>query len=589
MDTTPAATPVKTEEKEVITYTFSMEILPRIKAAQLQNGLRHGDYQRYRFYCSKRVRRIRRGIKFLHGKRFHKKSVELKDVNDVRYLEMALVLAERAWAYSMQLKEDSEKNSRAKFHANRKLSKAVKWGDQLAKLCDHAADDKTKLEAHAYNAWLRGIFELENEEWPEASKSFVTAKTIYEQLASVSNLEAQDLFQQRVEEIETSIRYCSYKMGKKESIQKLIDNISEDPAVISLREKLESVLDKERGKQADSLKEINWREKRLPVKNEKIRLNIVGAQDLSTQIDGAEGFDKKMKLYDQILSKYNDALRYIREELTAMSGGNQNNSNTKAAGKESLQLLQEFVDFHRLESTAARNLMLIESLEKKLDSVALEIFSEANPRPEGIPRPDEVVRMYDLQLATKNDMTELDEQYRKTTGNTDSLFPHLNADLEACKAARALYVGLSYVDENKFAEATALFDRALQRSQEARKLHASSKIDDNAFVARLDKLDRKIRGWKPFVHATSFLETMKKVEPELAADENPAEETPAEEGHLAEATQDDFTFIEFPPKLEIIACKPLLFDLALQSVSFPDLEEKKKAPRSGLFGFFSRN
>lgn len=28
-------------------------------------------------------------------------------------------------------------------------------------------------------------------------------------------------------------------MGKKESIQKLIDNISEDPAVVSLREKLE--------------------------------------------------------------------------------------------------------------------------------------------------------------------------------------------------------------------------------------------------------------------------------------------------------------------------------------------------------------
>jgi signal recognition particle subunit SRP68 len=166
---------------------------------------------------------------------------------------------------------------------------------------------------------LNGIFKLENEEWPEASKSFVTAKTIYEQLASVSNLEAQDLFQQRVEEIETSIRYCSYKMGKKESIQKLIDNISEDPAVVSLREKLESVLDKERGKQADAMKEINWREKRLPVKNEKIRLNIVGAQDLVTQIDGAEGFDKKMKLYDQILSKYNDAMRYIREELTAMS------------------------------------------------------------------------------------------------------------------------------------------------------------------------------------------------------------------------------------------------------------------------------
>ena len=35
-----------------------------------------------------------------------------------------------------------------KCYNYRKLSKAVKWGDQLARLCDHAADDKTKLEAH---------------------------------------------------------------------------------------------------------------------------------------------------------------------------------------------------------------------------------------------------------------------------------------------------------------------------------------------------------------------------------------------------------------------------------------------------------
>jgi hypothetical protein len=77
-------------------------------------------------------------------------------------------------------------------------------------------------------------------------------------------------------------------------------------------------LDKERGKQADSLKEILWREKRIPVKDEKIRLTIVSGQDLVAQIDKAEGFDKKMKIYDQILSKYNDAIRYIREELTAM-------------------------------------------------------------------------------------------------------------------------------------------------------------------------------------------------------------------------------------------------------------------------------
>lgn len=41
--------------------------------------------------------------------------------------------------------------------------------------------------------------------------------------------------------------------------------------------------------------------------------------------------------------------------------------------------------------------------------------------------------------------------------------------------------------------------------------------------------------------------------------------------------------VDFPPKLEPITCKPLLFDLALSECAFPDLTERKKAPRTGFF------
>ncbi|KAJ8964865.1 hypothetical protein NQ317_006450 [Molorchus minor] len=37
---------------------FTIEILKLIKDAQQQHGLRHGDYQRYRGYCSRRISRL---------------------------------------------------------------------------------------------------------------------------------------------------------------------------------------------------------------------------------------------------------------------------------------------------------------------------------------------------------------------------------------------------------------------------------------------------------------------------------------------------------------------------------------------------
>jgi signal recognition particle subunit SRP68 len=54
------------EEKPKI----SLSILAAIKEAQLQNGLRHGDHARYRQFCARKLRRLRRGkqIKLTHGR-----------------------------------------------------------------------------------------------------------------------------------------------------------------------------------------------------------------------------------------------------------------------------------------------------------------------------------------------------------------------------------------------------------------------------------------------------------------------------------------------------------------------------------------
>lgn len=80
-----------------------------IKDSQQQHGLRHGDYQRYRGYCTRRVRRLRKVLKIPQGdkRHFKKRDVTSNNLNgknaDERYLHIVLMLAERTWAYAMQV------------------------------------------------------------------------------------------------------------------------------------------------------------------------------------------------------------------------------------------------------------------------------------------------------------------------------------------------------------------------------------------------------------------------------------------------------------------------------------------------------
>jgi signal recognition particle subunit SRP68 len=60
-------------KNELQAKTFSLEILSKIKSNQMQHGIRHGDYNRYSQYCTKRMHRIRKKLKFHHGARFKKK------------------------------------------------------------------------------------------------------------------------------------------------------------------------------------------------------------------------------------------------------------------------------------------------------------------------------------------------------------------------------------------------------------------------------------------------------------------------------------------------------------------------------------
>nr|CAB3481002.1 unnamed protein product [Digitaria exilis] len=64
---------------------LSLAVLELMREAQMQHGLRQSDYTRYRRYCSARLRRLYKSLKFLHGRgKYTRRNITESTVTDVR-------------------------------------------------------------------------------------------------------------------------------------------------------------------------------------------------------------------------------------------------------------------------------------------------------------------------------------------------------------------------------------------------------------------------------------------------------------------------------------------------------------------------
>ena len=288
----PAAAAAAPEEEAL--PPLSLDVLSAIKAAQMQNGLRHADYQRYRQYCTRRLRRVRKNkavnLRYGRGRGFVKKVIEPGSATDVRHLFVPLMNAERAWSYAMQLKQETAEDggeSRRRFHLMRRLAKAHRWSEELRALCGARGDDRTALEGEAYAAWMGGNLHLEKENWEEALPAFVTASQIYGRLAQVGTPDQQELLRQRVEEIEPSVRYCKYNLeleagalggGDTDALIQMLAT-SKGPAQDLLQSKLDAVLAATRKQHATTRTAVRWLGARVVVRAEGVRMSLLEAED----------------------------------------------------------------------------------------------------------------------------------------------------------------------------------------------------------------------------------------------------------------------------------------------------------------------
>lgn len=217
---------------------IELPIYESVRECQLQHGLKYDDHRQYRSYCSRRLHRIRRSLNVHQSipstaKARHQRARKLMDVSNTMVLEagekkddyaqrmliIPLCLAERAWSYAMQLKQEVAEYPRKRFHLVRRLKKAAEFATKFEKLVhdpESPCSERTKKEATAYAAYMNGLYNMEREQWAEAKDNFNNSLFLYTALSlSVKNEQMIEQYRLRIEELRASLRYCTFTLGEK--------------------------------------------------------------------------------------------------------------------------------------------------------------------------------------------------------------------------------------------------------------------------------------------------------------------------------------------------------------------------------------
>lgn len=573
---------------EVERPKLSLDILQLSKSAQSANGMRHSEYERYRAYCSRRVHRIRKSVKFTHGRgKFTKRELDANVCRDARHLMLPLFYAERSWSHAMELKQvhhscvAEDIRGGPHQHSMSRLRKADKWAQHLKTLCDQVGDERTSLEAHAYACWMHGTLMIEAEEWKAAVQQYMEAQAIYENLAKVGSQAEKDLFRGRVEEMAPAIRLCQHELkrstGNTEDISLLKEMGKVEGMDDMMKAKLDAVLADSLRKQAEDLTEVEHQGQRIPIRGEKVRMGILQSQEAALELDQATDYDARMEAFDKYFGVLNDVVAAIAKEQQDLANKRFGDKEEK---EKQLLMLERYINTIRTQRTVERNELIVQDLTSKLQAAQ---EAQKGPSKKAV-KPDELVQMYGRLIQNIEDLQTLDEHDEGSEPQKVLL-----ASLLTFQAFRCFYLAMVFVGRSQWPEAVALYERASNLSLQAVEYHEKCEEPNTTHRGQATELVKRIRGQKCLVQAAAYMDELKaKGSSESSRSDDAAGAPLLDRLQTWNSSVQTTNVIEFPPAFEAVPCKPIFFDLAFNYVQFPDMSEyeQKKGMLGRLGGMF---
>jgi len=553
---------------------FSLNVVRTVHEARRAHGLWHKDYLGYRQYCSRRIRRIRKRFDLRQGgRKFIRRDLHADNLRNEGLLELPLLQAERAWAYAMQLKEEARSDPRKKYAFRNKLRKAAEFAETFQLLVEKSGrcDARTKLCVEGYAAWLQGTACYELADWTLAWDGplpfFDTAIRIYTSLLDTVTDEEREMISQLLNEMKVQTRFCRHRLGDAAATSSLLSM----PESTALDDRLQDLLAQARGLQAETLTEVTWKGRTLPVRQSKVRHFLL--KEAQAKEGGAEALDG-------LLMECRDALALVREDCT-QEPSFKSRQLASQGPVSSIHFLHTYLCYLKAGLTVRRNLALLERHTATL--------AGAKQLPPGakVPRDADVVRLYDLSIAALEECPQLaglegDHALRDDTKQRTMAF----------RAVRCYYVANTYARQDKWTEAMVLYERAEQRAKEVESSEQVSESDRG----RVREMLRLLEGTRATAKA-EVLQSLKAKDATPKPSAAPTSKKAKKQLQLAAArdrkvladrleeysedssllSHNTATIVSLQPPLQPLPSKPLFFDVALNHVAFPSLKHKLPA------------
>ena len=286
-------------------------------------------------HCANRTHRLRSTLKMTHGKgRDFKKLPPMTPENvkdgqcvrivvwvrlclwDLCSLQLLLLEAERAWAYSQELitsamqPANDDKASSLRHSATGRFRRAVNWSTQLLSLCQtlHASSHLSAdslLQVTVYTLILNGRFLRYRDEFEDALLQLCVARNLLDELADrASTSRGQALATLFADDIGPEIRYCAHELGwsKAYDVDGIVKELSSkhrngivegcDALVAQLKHEGEASDKEEIRKQLDTL---IWEGQPVPVRNPELVDVLLMVQEAETRLEGTNGQEQDAK------------------------------------------------------------------------------------------------------------------------------------------------------------------------------------------------------------------------------------------------------------------------------------------------------
>lgn len=421
---------------------------------------------------------------------------------------------------------------------------------------------------------MHGTLHFELSLWKTAAENLKKAQVVYENLVQALAEEEQTVYKAKVDELTPSLRYCAYNIGGDGAS---IDDLMEMRAQ-GLLSNLDELVSQTKSQSSEALQTAEWRGRKVTVRPDKVRLFLLSIQELDKTIEKAKTADAKIELIENVLIDCKDAISAVKDEMKQDPKLRHAETGAPVTG---IQYLLAYLSYIRLTRTLERNIYLV--------AQAKQAAGEARKvRPQDLTRLYEIVSQNVAELQQLSGMEE-DAEYQREIEVLSMSF----------KAFRCYYIAETLVTLKRWKEAVALYLRSTNYAAEALR----SKPSQFNLSDELQALLKVIEGSKFSAHAYSVLEddTGGEGDAILSSGGKAAQQRSSKPlfERLNQYREDQQLNTKNPnvyrltPEMQPIPCKPLFFDLALNFVEFPALDDQMDSPAAkkggasaaGLSGF----